>query len=106
MPKSVPVIAARTYPSEKSTKDSIKEFFKMRNDLEKVMGSDESLYASIEQAMPKMEGNERIQTAVMQTVARAVSFHNKLPKPPCRYGSYSTRDSTPQTLQRLQSSQV
>ena len=96
-PKSVPVIAARTYPSEKSTKDSIKEFFKMRNDLEKVMGSDESLYASIEQAMPKMEGNERIQTAVMQTVARAVSFlHNKLPQNPLA-GMDLTLPETPYT---------
>ena len=96
-PKSVPVIAARTYPSEKSTKDSIKEFFKMRNDLEKVMGGDESLYASIEQAMPKIEGNERIQTAVMQTVARAVSFlHNKLPQNPLA-GMDLTLPETPYT---------
>jgi hypothetical protein len=51
--------------------------------LEKVMGSDQSLYASIEQAMPPMQGNEKIQGAVMQTVARGISFlHTKLPKNP------------------------
>ncbi|MAG59644.1 hypothetical protein CMO96_02530 [Candidatus Woesebacteria bacterium] len=81
--KTVPVVAARTYPDRKSSEDSMKQFFKMREDLEKVMGSDQSLYASIEQAMPFMQGNEKIQGAVMQTAARGISFlHTKLPKNP------------------------
>lgn len=78
----------------------------MRKDLEKVMGSDQSLYASIEQAMPPMQGNEKVHGAVMQTVARAVSFlHNKLLRTPLQVWTlhYKTLP-TLQTLQRLQSS--
>lgn len=95
--KTVPLVAARTYPDRKSIENSTNEFFKMRKDLEKVMGSDQSLYASIEQAMPPMQGNEKIHGAVMQTVARAVSFlHNKLPQNPLA-GMDLTLPETPYT---------
>jgi hypothetical protein len=81
--KTVPFIAAKTYPDKRSTEDSTKKFFEMKKDLDKVMGSDDSLYASIEQAMPNMQGNEKVQGAVMQTLARGISFlHTKLPVNP------------------------
>ena len=81
--KSVPVVAARTYPDRNTTKNQLQDFLRMRQDLEKVMGSQDSLMASIEQAMPNMQGNDKIQGAVMQTLARGISFlHTKLPVNP------------------------
>ena len=81
--KSVPVVAARTYPDRSTTKNQLQDFLRMRQDLEKVMGSQDSLMASIEQAMPNMQGNDKIQGAVMQTLARGISFlHTKLPVNP------------------------
>ena len=61
----------------------MKNFEKMRKDLNEVMTNQDSLFASIEQSMPTMKGNTAVQGAVMQSLARGVNFlHSKLPKDP------------------------
>ena len=81
--KGVPVVEGRTYPDRESMKSQMKNFEKMRKDLNEVMTNQDSLFASIEQSMPTIKGNTAVQGAVMQSLARGANFlHSKLPKDP------------------------
>ena len=81
--KAIPVVAGRTYPERFSIEKQGQRFEKTREGLQKIMANPGSLYATIEQSFPSIEGNDKIQGAVIQGVSRAVQFlYEKLPKNP------------------------
>ena len=81
--KAIPVVAGRTYPERFSIEKQGERFEKTREGLQKIMANPGSLYATIEQSFPSIEGNDKIQGAVIQGVSRAVQFlYEKLPKNP------------------------
>ena len=81
--KAIPVVAGRTYPERFSIEKQGERVEKTREGLQKIMANPGSLYATIEQSFPSIEGNDKIQGAVIQGVSRAVQFlYEKLPKNP------------------------
>ena len=77
------VSAVKILPQTEPVQNQEKTFKKIKKDLDEVMSNDSVIMARLDEAIPKVDGNEDLQRSLMTTMMRQANFlHSKIPKNP------------------------
>ena len=77
------VTAVKILPQTEPVQNQEKTFKKIKKDLDEVMSNDSVIMARLDEAIPKVDGNEDLQRSLMTTMMRQANFlHSKIPKNP------------------------
>ena len=77
------VSAVKILPQTEPVQNQEKTFKKIKKDLDEVRSNDSVIMARLDEAIPKVDGNEDLQRSLMTTMMRQANFlHSKIPKNP------------------------